>query len=305
MPGTVQHIAERFDPKVLAALEGLDFKARYVMEGFLAGLHESPFHGFSVEFSDYRDYQPGDDLRHVDWRLFARSDKLHIKRYMQETNLRFYVVCDTSASMQYRGAGAWGSKLDCARILAAGLSWFLLKQNDAAGMVSLSGKAEVPEFIRPSQRASQFGLLLRHLEGLRPSGGACLSRLLAQTARLVHRRSVILFFSDLLEPSQEVDLGFKQLRFEGHDVLVFQVLDRDEVEFPFQETRIFEDLESGLRRVVTPAAVRAQYLARFNEFMAVHNALFRSLEMPHCVVRTDQDPWNALALFLAERKRLK
>jgi uncharacterized protein (DUF58 family) len=305
MPGAVQTLTERFDPKVLAALEGLDFKARYVMEGFLAGLHESPFHGFSVEFSDYRDYQPGDDLRHVDWRLFARSDKLCIKRYMQETNLRFYVVCDTSASMQYRGAGAWGSKLDVARILAAGLTWFLLKQNDAAGMVSLSGRAEVPEFIRPSQRPSQYGLVLRQLEALSPAGGACLSRLLAQTARLVHRRSVILFFSDLLEPSGEVDLGFKQLRFEGHEVLVFQVLDRDEVEFPFTETRVFEDLESEMRRVVTPAAVRDQYLARFNEFMAAHNALFRALEMPHCVVRTDQDPWNALALFLAERKRLK
>ena len=305
MPAAVQTLTERFDPKVLAALEGLDFKARYVMEGFLAGLHESPFHGFSVEFSDYRDYQPGDDLRHVDWRLFARSDKLCIKRYMQETNLRFYVVCDTSASMQYRGASAWGSKLDVARVLAAGLTWFLLKQNDAAGMVSLSGRAEVPEFIRPSQRPSQFGLVLRQLEALSPAGGACLSRLLTQTARLVHRRSVILFFSDLLEPSEEVDLGFKQLRFEGHEVLVFQVLDRDEVEFPFTETRVFEDLESEIRRVVTPAAVRDQYLARFNEFMATHSALFRTLEMPHCVVRTDQDPWNALALFLAERKRLK
>jgi len=305
MPAAVQTLTERFDPKVLAALEGLDFKARYVMEGFLAGLHESPFHGFSVEFSDYRDYQPGDDLRHVDWRLFARSDKLCIKRYMQETNLRFYVVCDTSASMQYRGASAWGSKLDVARVLAAGLTWFLLKQNDAAGMVSLSGRAEVPEFIRPSQRPSQFGLVLRQLEALSPAGGACLSRLLSQTARLVHRRSVILFFSDLLEPSEEVDLGFKQLRFEGHEVLVFQVLDRDEVEFPFTETRVFEDLESEMRRVVTPAAVRDQYLARFNEFMAAHSALFRALEMPHCVVRTDQDPWNALAMFLAERKRLK
>ena len=305
MPAAVQTLTERFDPKVLAALEGLDFKARYVMEGFLAGLHESPFHGFSVEFSDYRDYQPGDDLRHVDWRLFARSDKLCIKRYMQETNLRFYVVCDTSASMQYRGASAWGSKLDVARVLAAGLTWFLLKQNDAAGMVSLSGRAEVPEFIRPSQRPSQFGLVLRQLEALSPAGGACLSRLLSQTARLVHRRSVILFFSDLLEPSEEVDLGFKQLRFEGHEVLVFQVLDRDEVEFPFTETRVFEDLESEMRRVVTPAAVRDQYLARFNEFMAAHSALFRTLEMPHCVVRTDQDPWNALAMFLAERKRLK
>ena len=120
MATATQTLSERFDPKMLAALEGLDFKARYVMEGFLSGLHDSPFHGFSVEFSDYRNYQPGDDLRHLDWRLYARSDRLCIKRYMQETNARFYVVCDTSASMKYRGGAAWGSKLECAKVAGGG-----------------------------------------------------------------------------------------------------------------------------------------------------------------------------------------
>jgi uncharacterized protein (DUF58 family) len=298
-----QSLSERFDPKMLAALEGLDFKARYIVEGFLLGLHNSPFHGFSVEFSDYRNYQPGDDLRHLDWRLYARSDRLCIKRYMQETNVRFYIVCDSSASMQYRGSTAWGSKLECAKVLAAALTWFLLRQNDAAGMLTLSGRSEVPEYIRPSQRPTQFGLMLRHLELLTPSGGACLSRLLQHTARLVHRRSVILFLSDLLEPSDEVAIGFKQLRFQGHEVIVFQVLDRDEVEFPFQEPKIFVDLETGARRVVSPNAVREKYRDRFQAFMALYDALFRDLEMPHCVLRTDDNPWHALALFLAERKK--
>ena len=307
MPAVSQALPTRFDPKLLSALEGLDFKARYVMEGFLAGLHDSPFHGFSVEFSDYRNYQPGDDLRHLDWRLYARSDRLCIKRYMQETNVRFYVVCDTSASMSYRGAAAWGSKLECARVLAAALTWFLLKQNDAAGMVTLgvSGKSEVPEFIRPSQRPNQFGLMLRQLESLQASGGACLSRLIQHTVRLVHRRSVILFFSDLLEPSEEVALGFKQLRFHGHEVVIFQTLDRDELEFPFAEPKVFEDLESGTRRIVSPALAREKYLGRFKAFMAGHEQMFRSLEMAHCVVRTDENPWHALAMFLSERKKLK
>ena len=305
MPTATQSLSQRFDPKMLAALEGLDFKARYVMEGFLSGLHDSPFHGFSVEFSDYRNYQPGDDLRHLDWRLYARNDRLCIKRYMQETNVRFYVVCDTSASMNYRGSQAWGSKLECAKVLGAALTWFLLKQNDAAGMVTLSGEAAVPEFIRPSQRPNQFGLMLRQLELLRAAGGACLSKLLQHTIRLVHRRSVILFFSDLLEPSEEVALGFKQLRFHGHEVIIFQVLDGDEIEFPFTESRLFEDLETGARRAVIPAFAREKYLARFNAFMEAHRELFRSLEMSHCVVRTDDNPWHALAMFLAERKRLK
>jgi uncharacterized protein (DUF58 family) len=305
MPAATQTLSERFDPKLLAALEGLDFKARYVMEGFLNGLHESPFHGFSVEFSDYRNYQPGDDLRHLDWRLFARNDRLCIKRYMQETNLRFYVVCDTSASMRYRGAGAWGSKLECAKVLAAALTWFLLRQNDAAGMVSVSGQGEAPEFVRPSQRPNQFGTMLRQLENLKASGGPCLLHLLQHTLRLVHRRSVILFFSDLLEPSEEVALAFKQLRFHGHEVLVYQVLDADETDFPFTESKLFEDLETGVRRMVTPAAAREKYLARFNAFMESYRKLFQSLEMAHCVVRTDENPWRALAHFLAERKRHK
>jgi uncharacterized protein (DUF58 family) len=299
-----QTLSERFDPKMLAALEGLDLKARYVMEGFLTGLHDSPFHGFSVEFSDYRNYQPGDDLRHLDWRLYARNDRLCIKRYMQETNARFYLLCDTSASMSYRGAAAWGSKLECAKVLAAALTWFLLKQNDAAGILTLDGEAEVPEFIRPSQRSTQFGLILRQLEKLRSSGGSCLSRLLHHASRLVHRRSVVLFFSDLLEPSEEVALGLKQLRFLGHDVMMFQVLDRDELEFPFPEPKIFVDLETGARRLVSPASVRERYLARFNRFMESYRELFRSLEMPHCVVRTDENPWRALALFLSQRKRM-
>jgi uncharacterized protein (DUF58 family) len=304
MPAVSQTLPTQFDPKLLSALEGLDFKARYVMEGFLAGLHDSPFHGFSVEFSDYRNYQPGDDLRHLDWRLYARTDRLCIKRFMQETNVRFYILCDTSASMEYRGATAWGSKLECAKVLSAALTWFLLKQNDAAGMVSLKGQNDIPEFIRPSQRSTQFGQMLRHIEALFPSGGACLSRLLQHASRLVHRRSVILFFSDLLEPSEEVTLGFKQLKFQGHEIIVFQVLDRDELEFPFAEPRVFEDLETGVRRVVSPEAVRAKYLERFNAFMDRHRALFRELEIPHCVVRTDENPWHALALFLNERKRL-
>ena len=305
MATTTQSLSERFDPKLLAALEGLDFKARYVMEGFLSGLHDSPFHGFSVEFSDYRNYQPGDDLRHLDWRLYARNDRLCIKRYMQETNVRFYVVCDTSASMRYRGSSAWGSKLECPKVLASALTWFLLKQNDAAGMVTLNSATGVPEFVRPSQRPNQFGLVLRQLEKLQPAGGAALSQLIQHAVRLVHRRSVILFFSDLLEPSEQVELGFKQLRFHGHEVIIFQVLDRDEIEFPFDESKIFEDLETGARRVVTPSAAREKYLERFKAFMAAHQQLFRSLEMPHCIVRTDENPWRALAMFLAERRRLK
>jgi uncharacterized protein (DUF58 family) len=293
-----------FDAKLLARLEGLAFKTRYLMEGYLNGQHKSPFHGFSVEFSDYRRYQPGDDLRHLDWRLYARSDRLCVKRYMQETNVRFYIVCDTSASMDYRGAEAWGSKLECAKVIGGALTWLLLKQNDAAGMVTVSGPESKPEFVRPSQKPSQLGLMLRQLDGLCPTGKTCLSALLANAARLVQRRSVILFLSDLLEPSAEVATGFRHLRFLGHEVIVLQILDRDEIEFPFTDGRIFEDLETGDRRQVSSiTSARERYLEQFGNFMESYRKLFQELEIPISMVRTDQDPASALSRFLNDRRR--
>jgi uncharacterized protein (DUF58 family) len=304
MIAPAQSLAKHFDPQLLAGLKGLDFKARYVMEGFLNGLHGSPFHGFSVEFSEYRRYQPGDDLRHLDWRLVARSDRLCIRRYMQETNLRFYLVCDTSASMEYRGATAWGSKLECAKVLGAALTWFLLRQNDAAGMLIPGRQADSPQLIRPSQKPSQFALVLRELENLKVSEGASLLSLLQHASRLIQRRSLILFMSDLLEPSEEIARVFKHLKFMGHEVIVFQTLDRDEIEFPFKTGAIFEDLESGQRRAVGPEAVRNHYLDRFERFMTEYRELFQKIEVPHCVVRTDQSPSVALAMFLNERRRL-
>jgi uncharacterized protein (DUF58 family) len=171
-------------------------------------------------------------------------------------------------------------------------------------MVTVSGPESKPEFVRPSQKPSQLGLMLRQLDGLRPTGKTCLSALLANAARLVHRRSVILFLSDLLEPSAEVATGFRQLRFLGHEVVVFQILDRDEIEFPFTEGHIFEDLETGDRRQVSSlAAARERYLELFGNFMESYRSLFQELEIPISLVRTDQDPASALSRFLNDRRR--
>lgn len=286
------------DPRVLATLEGLELRARYVMEGFLAGRHGSPFHGLSVEFRDYRDYQPGDDLRRLDWRLFARSDKLCVKRYEQETNARCYVVCDTSASMSYRGARAWGSKAEAARVLSLALGWLLLNQNDAVGLLALEPPGRVL-FVRPAQVPHQVGVLLRTLEALRPGGGPVLASLLEHTARMAHRRSLIVLVSDLLDPAEEVADGLRRLRFYGHDVLVLQVLDADEVDFPFSDG-VLEDLETGQRRAISGTA-RATYRTRFDAFMAEYRRLFTELETTHVVVRTDEDAGRALASALSRR----
>ena len=290
------------DPGLLATLSGLQLKARYVMEGFLSGVHGSPFHGLSVEFSEYRDYQPGDDPRSIDWRFFARTDRLCVKRFEQETNARCYLACDTSASMAYRGDRAWAGKMEAARILAAALASLLLRQNDAVGCLGLAGGSL--RFLPPSKIPSQFGRILGRLEGFAPGGGPALAPLLSQATRLFHRRSLVLVLSDLLEPSRSAETAFERLRFDGHECLVLQVLDPDEIDFPFAEGAILADLETGLRREARPG-VRQRYVERFSAAMDEWKSLFRRLEVPHAVVRTDEDPRRALGRLLTERKRLR
>jgi uncharacterized protein (DUF58 family) len=308
----------RFDPETLKALTGLQFRARYIVEGFLSGMHESPFHGYSVEFNEYRNYQPGDELRHLDWRYYARADKLCIKRFEQETNLQFHVIFDTSKSMAYQGSKAWCSKFDYAKILAASFCWLLLKQKDATGLLTQefdpgSGKAKTGEasrvqrgpqlrFLKPSQKPSQFGQILGQLETLPPAGGPCLATLLENAPRLIRRRSVILLLSDLLDPAAEVQEQLKQLHYLGHEILVFQILDRDELEFPFEQNNIFEDLESGVRRRIRPEQARKGYLERFGAFQEEYRRLLQALEIHQLVLPTDADPGRALAFFLSQRK---
>lgn len=305
MSTPVQTPLAELEPSLISALQNLQFKARNLMEGFLSGLHKSPFHGFNVEFFDYRNYLPGDDLRHLDWRLYARSDRLCLKRYRHETNLRFYMLCDASASMQYRGRSASSSKLEVVKLLSAALAWLLLGQNDAPGFIALDSAEAIPTYLPPSQKPAQLGCLLRHLAELKTAGGPCLSELLTHSARLAHRRSVLVLFSDLLEPPDELSSKLKQLRSLRHEVIVFQILDPDEIEFPFAEPAVFQDLESGVRRAVNPASIRSRYLENFRSFMEKYRHLMLELEIPHTLVRTDQPPINALAFFLANRSGLR
>jgi uncharacterized protein (DUF58 family) len=293
--------AAAFDARRLGTLPGLEWKARYVMEGFLPGLHGSPFHGASVEFRDYREYQPGDDPRRLDWRLYARNDRLYVRRFEHETNARAYVLCDTSASMGYRGTGAWGTKLEAAQVLGLAVSWMMLGQSDAVGFLGLHAGAV--RYVRPSQKSHQAGVLLREMQGLKVGGGAILSPLLEHAARIAHRRSLIVLLSDLLEPSEAVEERLRRLRFDGHECVCLQVLDGDEIEFPFGEAAVFEDMETGQRRHVAGAEVRATYRTRFEAFLEGWRGLFRDLDIAYAVVRTDEDPAGSLRRFFAKHEK--
>jgi uncharacterized protein (DUF58 family) len=290
-----------FDPAALMRVKNLQWRAKVIVEGFLTGLHRSPYHGFSVEFTEYRPYSPGDDVRFLDWKLLARTDREYVKRFEDETNLRCSVLLDASRSMGY-GSGEY-SKFDYARTLAATLAYFLARQRDAAGLVTFDEK--IAEYLPPRFRPGHLHRLLLCLERSVAGESTDLAAPLAQIARAVRKRGLVVLISDLLAPAEMLTKQLGQLRALGHEVILFRVLDRAEVEFSFREAAIFQDAESGRELYVDPAAVREEYAARF----AAHEATLRRTCQDHGIelqqVLTDEPLESALFEFLRARQRFQ
>jgi uncharacterized protein (DUF58 family) len=251
--------ASLIDPQTLMRIKSLQIRARVAVEGFIKGIHRSPYHGFSVEFSEYREYSPGDDPRYLDWRLFARSDRYYVKRFEDETNLRCYLVLDTSRSMGYK-SGAY-SKIEYARTAAATIAYFLSTQRDAVGLLTFENR--ITEYLPPRHRPGQLRRLMALLER-EPEGRATnLAEPLEQIAATVRKRGLIILLSDLLAPTESLRTRLGYLRSRGHDVIVLRVLDPAEVHFEFATPAMFLDVESGRELYIDPASARAEYLRRF------------------------------------------
>jgi len=250
------------DPNVLAKLERLDLKARLIVEGFISGLHKSPFHGFSVEFAQHREYAPGDDLRRIDWKLYARSDRHYIKEYEEETNLVAYVLLDISESMRY--ASAELSKLEYGCYVAASLTYLMLRQRDSVGLVLFDD--QVRRFIGDSSNPGHRRELIEALENIRPEGKTELGQVLHYMVGQVRRRGMIILISDLFSDPGRLLAGLKHLRHRRHEVIVFHVLDEHELTFPFRELTLFKGMEDYPQLFAEPRALREQYLAELNQF---------------------------------------
>ncbi|MFO7769082.1 MAG: DUF58 domain-containing protein [bacterium] len=231
----------RLDPVALSRLEDLDLVARLVVEGFVTGLHRSPYHGFSVEFAEHRPYQPGDALRYLDWRLYAKSDRYYVKTFMEETNLRSHLVMDASGSMGY-GSGEI-TKITYARQLAAALAYLMLRQRDAVGLVTYDERMR--RMLPPRSVSSWLHPLLGELEGLETREGTDGGSVLGELAERLDRRGLVILFSDLLDDPRRVGLGLRHLRHRKHEVIVFRVLDSREVDFDFPEEALLEGMEGG------------------------------------------------------------
>jgi uncharacterized protein (DUF58 family) len=247
------------DPGTLMRIKSLQIRARVAVEGFIKGIHRSPYHGFSVEFSEYREYSPGDDPRYLDWRLFARSDRYYVKRFEDETNLRCYLVVDTSRSMGYR-SGSY-SKSDYARTAAATIAYFLSTQRDAVGLVLFEGR--ITEYLPARYRVGQLRRLMAALKREPAGDSTNLATPLEQIAATVRKRGLIVLLSDLLAPVESLATRLGYLRFRGHDVVVLRILDPAELKFSFTAPAMFHDVESGREIYVDPSVARGEYLRRF------------------------------------------
>jgi len=286
--------------QVLAKLMAQPLQARLPMEGTVSGHHKSPHRGSSVEFAEYRNYVPGDDLRRLDWRVLGRTDRYYMKEYEAETNLRCYLVLDCSASMRF--AGAHGSKLEFAKRLIASLAYLVVHQGDAAGLICVGEKTvfEIP----PRRNPAHLKLILETLDKAEARGETGLQATLHELAESVRRRALVIVFSDLFSESDGLLSCFQHLRFQKHDLAVFHLLDRMELAFEFDRPVRFVDLENSFSLVTEPASVRDEYLKQLHLFLERMRLGCHEFHSDYRMVVTDQDYGAVLADFLGERARL-
>ena len=286
------------DPAALMRIKSLELRAKVVVEGLWKGMHRSPYHGFSVEFSEYRAYVKGDDPRHIDWKVLARSDRCYIKKFEDETNLRCHLVMDHSKSMEFGSTGY--TKAQYAATLAATFACFLMKQGDAVGLTTFGEK--LGEHIPARNRPGHLRRLITELERPSPAGGTSLDVPMRQLADLLRKRGLVVLISDLLAPIEKLDRQLGWLGALGHDIVMFHLADRAEIEFRFEQPAQFQDVESGGEWFVNPALAREGYLRRFNDHCA---AVRRSCEQ-HGVeyqwLPTDRPLEQVLFDFLAMRQ---
>lgn len=287
------------DPEVLAQIQGLELRARRIVEGYVAGLHRSPYQGFSIEFAEHREYAPGDDLRYLDWKVFGRTDKYYLKQFEEETNLIAYLLLDTSESMEYQSDGAAMSKSDYAKCLAAALSSLVLKQQDSVGLVTFDDR--IRSLIRPSGNPSHLKQLIHVMETAETAKKTNTGPIFHDLAERLRKRGIVLIFSDMFDNVEQMMTGLKHFRHRRHDVVVFHVLDPAELDFPFRRTTLFKGLENLPEVLTDPRSLRRAYLQEFGGFLHRLQEGCRTNQVEYVQVRTDQPLDLALTSFLVGR----
>jgi uncharacterized protein (DUF58 family) len=290
-----------FDPKVLAKLKNLYLRARFVVDGVMVGIHPSRAKGLSSEFEEHREYSPGDDVRHIDWKAYGKFDRYSIKEYRETTNLKAYILLDASSSMSYASDGL--SKFDYGSTLTASLAYLMLKQQDAVGLITFSSRIE--KMVPPMATPGHLFAILKELEDRIPRGETSSGSVLQELAGSLKRRGFIILISDLLDKPEEVMRGLKQLRSRGNDVMVFHLLDNDELEFPFEQPTLFIDLEEDTRLLTDPQAVRSAYLKSMNSLIEGYRQSCASYLIDYSLFNTSVGLDRALVRYLTWRERFR
>jgi uncharacterized protein (DUF58 family) len=285
------------DPLVLAKVRSLELQARLIVEGYLSGMHKSPYHGFSVEFAQHREYVPGDDIKHVDWKVYGRTNRFYLKQYEEETNLVLWLLLDVSESMRY-GSGPV-SKYDYACMTAAALAYLTLGQQDSVGFVTFD--SQVRSFLKPSGQPSQLKELVHLMNRGCGEQKTSLAPIFHDLAERIARRSIVVLISDLFDDPEGILAGLKHLRYKRHEVVVLHVLDRAELEFPFQEATLFRGLEEYPDLLTDPRTLRDGYLEQVSLFISQLQRGCRGQNIDYVSLRTDSNLGVALSSYLASR----
>jgi len=288
------------DPAALMRIRSLELRARVVVEGYWKGLHRSPHHGFSVEFSEYRQYVQGDDPRFIDWKVLARTDRVFIKKFEDETNLRCFLLVDQSRSMGYSGDKEY-SKADYASTLAATFGYFLLGQGDAVGLVTFD--EQLDQFVPARNRPGQLRRLMGQLESGQGGKGTNLVEPLKKVAELVRKRGLMMLISDLLAPIDELEVHLGYLAAAGHDLVVWQVLDRSELDFKFEQASHFKDVESGQAVYIDPIMARDRYLEKLQDHLKAVQEICERNGIDYRLVATDEPLDHVLFDFVSMREK--
>ena len=284
-------------PEAIKRIDRLDLRAQHIVEGFMSGSHRSPYFGQSVEFLQHREYQLGDDLRHVDWQVWARQDRLYVKQFEEETNMRVQMLVDVSSSMQY-GNGAF-NKYEYAATIVTSLAYLVLKKHDAVGCVTFDEK--IRENLATRSQHTQLNSIIACLENSKPADKTDLNQIFNVAAEMFSRKGVVIVVSDLFGDTDATLKGLRMLRQRGHDVLLFHVLDDDELDFPFTGSSQFDDLESDIQLNCNPKALRDGYLKEMNSFLETIKVGCARASIDYALVRTSDSLGAVLATFLSRR----
>ncbi len=287
-------------PETVAKLDNMALRARLVVEGYIIGQHKSPYHGFSVEFAEHRAYGPGDEIRHVDWKLYGKTDRYYVKQYEEETNLKVYILLDISRSMKYTSKTV--SKLDYASYLSAALSYLMLNQRDGTGLILFDEKIQT--FIPPRSTSSHLNTILKHLEKPKLGSDTEIGSVLHEMAERIKKRGLIILISDLMDDQESVLSGLKHFRHNKQEVILFHILDRKELDFDFNTRTRFKDMESGSLLTTEPWQIKSSYKKRIQLLQDEYKKQCRKQLIDYVPLFTDQSLDIALNSYLNKRQKL-